>query len=97
MIRHIVLLTLRDDAGPAAVTDIREALEALPAQIPAIRSYDVAADAGLAGGNADLAVIAVFDDQDGWAEYRDHPAHRRVIEERILPVLAERRAIQSAL
>lgn len=96
MIRHIVLLTLRDDADPSAVTGLREALEALPAQIPAIRTYEVLTDAGLAATNADLAVVADFDDPDAWEEYRDHPAHRKVIEEQLLPLLVERRAIQQA-
>ncbi len=35
-----------------------------------------------------------FDDVAGWRAYRDHPEHRRVIDEHIQPVLAERAALQ---
>jgi hypothetical protein len=94
MVRHIVLLTLRPEADPSAVRAIVEALGELPSQIPVLRRYEIAIDAGLADGNAHLVVIADLDDPTAWADYLDHPAHRRVIEEQILPVLADRRAIQ---
>jgi hypothetical protein len=97
MIRHIVLLTFRPETDPSATQAIVDALDGLPAQIPALRRYEIATDAGLADGNADLVVLADVDDPQAWADYRDHPAHRRVIEEHILPVLEDRRAIQYEL
>jgi hypothetical protein len=94
MIRHIVLLTLREDADAAAHVSIREALETLPGRVPSIVDYEVAIDEGLAEGNASISVIADFEDVAGWEAYRDHPAHRRIIEELIAPNLADRKAIQ---
>lgn len=90
-LRHIVLLTL-DDA--CDVDGLVAALGALPAAIPEIRSYEVALDAGLADGNAGLSVVATFDDEAGWATYRDHPSHVAVIAERIKPHLVGRSATQ---
>lgn len=97
MIRHVVLLTL-DDATPAEeVAEIVDALRRLPSEIPELRSYVVGTDGGLSDGNADVAVVADFDDAIGWAAYRDHPEHQRVIAEKILPRLTSRVAVQHDL
>ncbi len=96
MFRHIVLLTVEPSAGDDAVTAITGSLRGLPALIPEIRSYVVGVDAGLNPGNASIAVVAGFDDEAGYIVYRDHPDHRKVIDEQITPVLASRTAIQFA-
>ncbi len=59
-----------------------------------LRGYVVGSDAGLDGGNYDLAIVADFDDIESYRTYRDHPAHRKVIDERIRPILADRAAVQ---
>lgn len=94
MIRHIVLLHLTDSAGAEERAAIEEALEGLPGAIAEIRGYEIRWDLDLAEGNADLAVLADFDDVGGYETYRDHEAHRRVITELIAPVLAQRTAVQ---
>ena len=94
MFRHIVLITVEPSAGDEAVASIMTSLRTLPAEIPEIRSYIVGADAGLNPGNASFGVVADFDDADGYLVYRDHPEHRKVIDEQITPVLAARTAIQ---
>ena len=94
MFRHIVLLTFTDDTGDEAVQQVVDQLRTLPSRIPAIRSYTVGRDAGLADGNAHLSAVADFDDVAGYLEYRDHQAHQDVIATYIRPVLAGRSAIQ---
>jgi hypothetical protein len=94
MFRHIVLLTLVDDASDEQRDAIVERLSVLPGTIDEIRSYTIGTDAGVNQGNADLCVVADFDDRDGYLVYRDHPDHRAVIDERITPVLESRSAIQ---
>lgn len=94
MLRHVVLLTLDPSAGDAARTHILDGLATLPAAIPEIVDYRVGVDAGLAEGNATIGIVAEFADRSAYVTYRDHPLHRQVIEERILPVLASRSAIQ---
>ncbi len=94
MLRHTVLLTLSTDPASDATKAIVEALRKLPAQISSIREYEVGADLGLNEGNATIAVVARFDDERGYVEYRDHPAHRAVIDELITPVRQSRAAIQ---
>ena len=94
MLRHVVLLTWVPGTPPETVEAVVTALRALPARIPEIRAYSVGRDAGVAEGNAHLAVVADFDDVEGWRVYRDDPEHQRVIAELIRPNLADRTAAQ---
>jgi hypothetical protein len=89
--RHIALLTLDEECDVDGLVD---ALRGLPAEIPELRSYVVAQDAGLAQGNATVAVVADFDDEAGWRTYTDHPAHQQIITARITPHLVSRAATQ---
>jgi len=94
MFRHVVTLTLLPDAPAAARDEIVTALRTLPAQVPSIRGYAIGTDAGIDDGNADIVVVADFDDADGYVAYRDDPTHRQMIRDLILPVLAARSAVQ---
>lgn len=94
--RHVVTLTWLDNANDAVVEAAVDALRALPDQIPEIRSYEVGQDAGLSPGNASIVIVADFDSSAGFETYRDHPAHRAVIDEHIRPILADRSAVQHA-
>jgi hypothetical protein len=94
MLRHVSLLTLSDDTTAAQLEEIATALRKLPALIPEIRDYRVGPDAGVDKGNATFVVIGDFDDEAGYTTYRDHPEHRAVATEFILPRLASRTAAQ---
>lgn len=91
--RHVVLLELRD-LSESRRQAILDGLAALPAAIPTIRHYEFGFDAGLAGTNADLAIVADFDDEDGYRTYADHPAHQAFIADHLRAVLAGRTAVQ---
>jgi hypothetical protein len=97
MIQHVVLITFTPEATDEQKQELVEGLEALPGLIPAIVSYHVGLDLGLADGNAGIGVVAQFGSEAGWATYRDHPEHRRVIDELIAPIRASRATIQFAL
>lgn len=96
MFRHIVLLTLQPDTTDEQRQSILDGLATLPPAIPEIAEYRYGTDAGLAEGNATIGIVADFADQAAYEVYRDHPVHRAVITDRILPVLGERTAIQMA-
>jgi hypothetical protein len=91
VLRHVVMLTLDADAD---LDGLVASLRRLPALIDEIRSYEVLADAGLAEGNAHVAVIGTFDDEAGWRAYLDHPEHQAVALEQIRPHLVSRAAVQ---
>ncbi len=94
MFRHVALFVWIDDATDEQKAAVVEGLRALPGTIDSVRDYRIGADAGLAVGNFDFAVVADFDDVDGFVAYRDHPEHQAVLAERIRPILASRAAVQ---
>jgi hypothetical protein len=94
VLRHVVCLTWSEDATPAEVAAVTDALAELPAQIPDLRAYSIGPDVGLAPGNADFAIVADFDDADGWRRYQEHPAHQAVLVEQLRPMIAARTAAQ---
>lgn len=94
MLRHLVLFDLADDAGEAAVDAAVAALRGLADEIAEVRELHVGRDAGLAGGNADLALLVVVDDADAWRTYQQHPAHQQVVAEHVQPLVTGRTAAQ---
>jgi hypothetical protein len=93
VIIHVVTFTWRDDAPADIAEHVSAALATLPGQIPELRAYRYGSDLGL-GGNADYAVVAEFDDVDGWRAYDQQPEHVRIKTELILPAAASRAAAQ---
>ena len=94
MFRHVVLLRWVADVTEEQLSAVESGIATLPALIPEIRSYVFGSDAKVSEGNFDFAIVADFDDFDGYLVYRDHPDHVAVIAERIRPILAERAAVQ---
>jgi Stress responsive A/B Barrel Domain len=89
VITHVVLFTFHD-------TSVREEagrrLEALPAQIPELRSLTVGLDALGDPGAADLVLITTHDDVAGLRAYQEHPAHQD-FGAWLQPLLAARSAV----
>ncbi|HXZ76530.1 MAG TPA: Dabb family protein [Streptosporangiaceae bacterium] len=97
MFRHVVLFTWTEDATEAQKHALAGELRKLPSVIDAIRLYHVGPDAGLNPGNFDFAVVADFDDADGYTAYRDHPVHREIVEKYVNPIVTRRAAVQYEL
>ncbi|MBA3801293.1 MAG: oligoribonuclease [Acidimicrobiia bacterium] len=93
-VRHVVLFRWVDDATPEQIATVKSALASLPLLIPEISGYRVGADLGLAGDNAQFAVVGDFADEEAWTTYRDHPEHQKIIAELIRPLVAQRWAVQ---
>jgi Stress responsive A/B Barrel Domain len=91
---HVACFRWNEGTGPDDIAAVASALGELPASIPELRDYRFGPDARLAQGNHDFAVVATFDDRDGYLAYADHPAHLRVLTEVIRPRLAARAAVQ---
>jgi antibiotic biosynthesis monooxygenase (ABM) superfamily enzyme len=94
MLHHVVTFTLKPDAPADQVERIAEAVNALAATLPEVRSMAVGADLGLREGNASFALAATFDDVDGFKAYADHPEHIRIITELIGPWITGRSPAQ---
>ena len=94
MIRHTVLFSWKPEATHEQKRQGATELAKLPSIIASVRAFASGPDAGLAEGNFDFAVSADFDDQAGFFAYRDDPRHRDVIQRHILPITAQRVAVQ---
>jgi hypothetical protein len=94
MIRHVVMFRWNEGTTTQEVDEVAAALRALPDQIPEIRSFRCGPDVGVNEGNWQFAVVAEFDSIEDQTVYRDHPAHLKVIDEKIAPIRAERAAVQ---
>ncbi len=97
MVRHVALFCWKPDASDVAVRALSEGLAGLRAQIPEIRSYRFGPDARLGGGNDDFALVADFDDAAAYRRYAEHPAHRHLIAQLLMPIVAGRHAVQYEL
>jgi len=94
MIRHVVLFTWTAEATEKQKRAVHEELVKMPSAVEAIRAYRFGPDAGINPANSDYAVVADFDDAAGYLAYRDHPAHRALVERYLTPIVASRAAIQ---
>jgi len=94
MFRHIVLFRWKPGTGAAELAALERALAELPGQVPEIQSYRFGRDAGLVQGNFDFAIVAEFADEAAWRRYVDHPAHQKLVAERVRPIVQERAAAQ---
>ena len=94
MIRHTVLFRWKPEATDEEKQRVATELAKLPSMVPSVRAFASGPDAGLAQGNFDFAVSADFDDEAGFFAYRDDPGHREVIQRYILPITAQRVAVQ---
>ena len=93
MVRQIVLMRWTADASDEAKRAVAEALLGLKDKIDGIRDVRLGSDLRIREDNFDFAVSVDFDDKAGYMHYRNHPAHIRVVEELIRPVMAERTGV----
>ncbi|MFA1549936.1 Dabb family protein [Actinomadura chokoriensis] len=92
--RHVVMFKWAEGTTTGQQDEVAAKLGQLPGRIPEIGTYSIGVDAGVNPGAYDFVVVADFADRDAYLVYRDHPAHRAMIEEFIAPIVAERAAIQ---
>lgn len=94
MIRHVVLFAWIPEATGGQKHQVAEELRALPPLMTGLRSFQAGPDAGLIEGTFDFALVADFQDAESYLAYRDHPAHRAVVEQVINPISRDRVAVQ---
>jgi hypothetical protein len=94
MIRHVVMFRWTPEAAEEQKQRVAAELRRLPALLPVLRAYHVGPDLGLAGGNFEFAVVADFDDLEGYRVYRDNAEHRELIGKFIQPIAGQRAAVQ---
>jgi hypothetical protein len=94
MIRHVVLFAWIPEATDQQKEQVAEELRALPPLMSGLRAYRFGPDAGIIEGNFDFAVVADFDDAQSYLAYRNHPAHRAMVEQVTTPITRDRASVQ---
>ncbi|CAN5461360.1 hypothetical protein BH09ACT4_BH09ACT4_13430 [soil metagenome] len=97
MILHLASFRWKDDVTPADVAALTDALRAMAAEIPELRSYECGENLRLRPGGADYGVAAIVDDEAGLSAYLDSAPHERVYEQHLGKMIAERSAVQLPL
>jgi hypothetical protein len=92
--RHVVMFAWAEGTTTSQQEEVRARLAELPAVIPEVGSLSLGTDAGVNPGNFDFVVVGDFADRDAYIAYRDHPAHRAVVDGYIKPILDRRAAVQ---
>lgn len=75
MLRHVVLMKWHAELDEQQAKRVRTVLDDLAAQSPDVRALDHGPDLHVRPGGWDYALVADFDDADGWRAYSAHPAH----------------------
>ncbi len=89
---HIVAFKWQEDGFDDA--PIAEALRNLVARFDGVQSYRCGHDAGFSPGAYDFGIVAAFEDRDSFLVYRDHPEHKQIVTEMILPNAESRVFVQ---
>jgi len=79
MIKHVVMWTLKENAGGRGMEEnarlMKERLEGLPARIDGIRSFEVGLNFEGSEDASDIVLISEFDSREDLEAYQAHPAH----------------------
>jgi hypothetical protein len=94
MIRHVALFAWIPEATDNQKQQVAQELRALPPLLTGLRAFQAGPDAGIIEGNFDFAVVADFDDTESYLAYRNHPAHRAVVEQVTSPITKDRATVQ---
>jgi len=92
--RHVVMFAWAEGTTTGQQEEVAAKLSELPAVIPEVGALSLGTDARVNPGNYDFVVVGDFASRDDYIAYRDHPAHRAVVDGYITPILARRAAIQ---
>ena len=93
MVKHIILWTLKDEYTEAQKKEIRagikEGLEGLKGQIPAMIDISVRTDY-LPTSTVDVMLDTTFEDADALAAYAKNPKHVAVADTKVRPFTSNR-------
>lgn len=93
MLHHVIELRFVEGTTDERIQEMAAGLLGLRDQIGTIRSMRVGRDLGIRADNFQWASLTEFDDEAGYLEFRDHPAHQEWVREHIRPIVAERAGV----
>ena len=90
MVRHVVLFRWIEGTNETQIGEVAAGLSQMSSEITAIRAYSHGRDLKLGSDRFDYAIVADFDDLEGWREYDEHPLHNKLRADLVRPLIAER-------
>jgi hypothetical protein len=96
LFRHVVLMKWKAPLDDDQAKRVTEVLDDLAARSTTVRDLSHGPDLGVRKGGYDYALVADFDDADGWRAYSAHPAHD-VVREVMKDIVEGQVAVQFAV
>lgn len=93
MILHLVLFRFKPGATPEQLAAARDALLAMGASIDEIRAIRFGPNLGPTAAAWPYVLAVELDDMAAVQRYADHPVHREAVDRLVLPIRADRLAI----
>ena len=80
MIKHIVLLNLKESIGSEVIESMQHFVGKIKEEVPEVRDYHLVPN--MVGGECDFnwAIISEFEDQNAIEIYKQAPIHQRFVE-----------------
>ncbi len=97
MIRHIVLLKIKDETTAADLDRIKASLQSMPENIEEIANYSFGQDLAVSDNTADIGIVADFEGINEFKAYSKHPYHVNAIKTVIKPHVVQKTALQIEL
>jgi Stress responsive A/B Barrel Domain len=91
---HQVSFRWKEGTTPDQIAALEAALAALPGRFEGVLAYGFGPDLGIREGNADYGLVGVFADEQAYASYAADEFHLALIRDHVLPIVAERLAVQ---
>lgn len=91
---HIVMFKWQGGKADFDAAGLADALRNLVARFDGVQSYRCGPDVGLSPNAHDFGIVGTFDSREDFMTYRDHPDHKKIIEEMILPSVESRVVVQ---
>jgi hypothetical protein len=93
---HIVTFDWNDQATPAQIERFHKRLLRYAATAPGVVFFECGADIGLPSGGTAFGIVAKFESVAAFERYRDHPEHRALAGEDLMPYVANPSRLQFA-
>lgn len=93
MLHHVIELRFHEGTTDQQIQRMADGLFSLRDQIATIRSMKMGRDLRIRPDNFDFASLIEFDDEAGYLEFRDHPAHQQWVRDQVQPIMAERAGV----
>ncbi|MDO8691243.1 MAG: Dabb family protein [Dehalococcoidia bacterium] len=90
MIKHIVVMKVRQGMPPAQVEAMLAALNRLPLEVPGVKNWTLGKNFCPDYPDNHYAIVCEFDDRASLETYLHHPYHNRIRKEHTHPTLESR-------